>query len=799
MISILQKEVTDFFNSLTAYITIGVFLLATGLFLWVFPESSILEYGYAGLDSLFSIAPYLFMFLIPAITMRSIAEEKKAGTFELLATRPLTDWQIILGKYLASLVVVLLTLVPTGIYYFTVYQLGVEKGNVDSGAVIGSYLGLFLLGGGFTAIGIFASAVTRNQIVAFMVAVFLCYFTFAGFESLSRLISLQSVDTIITAMGINEHYQSISRGVLDTRDVVYFLTLITLFLVITRTVLGRRMTNRRKDDRILLLASLILLVALNVFSARFFSRIDFTREKRFTLSPVTRDMLGDLNDDMQVTVYLEGDFPAGFKRLRNATRDLLSDYRAYSGGRLRFDFVNPLKGDPAGQQAIAEELAAKGITPTNLNVKTEDGLTQKLVYPAALITYGNRQIPVRLFQTRMGATPEEVLNNSVQNLEYAFSSAIRKISRGGVPRIGFTEGHGELDDSQLADAMKSLQDGYEVGRVDLRVMPMAGLDKLDVLVVPKPATEFTEAEKYKIDYFVMKGGSVFWALDNVNAELDSLRGLSEQLAFPKKLNLDDMLFRYGVRINYDLVADMNCAQIPISLAGSPDGQIQMVPWLFYPIFVPTSQHPLVRNLDGIRSEFASTVDTIAAEGIRKTVILSSSPFSRKLTTPTLLSLQMLEQEPDPKEFQSTPKPVGVILEGSFPSTFRNRPVPAEVGENVSLPAKSSPARMIVVADGDILKNQVSATDGSTFPLGYDRYTGQQFGNRNFLLNAADYLTDDSGIIELRTKEVRVRLLDRARIRDEKVMWQVLNLAAPLVVLIVFGIFQHYYRRRKYAV
>jgi ABC-2 type transport system permease protein len=799
MLSILKKEITDFFNSLTAYIAIGVFLVATGLFLWVFPESSILDYGYAGLDSLFNIAPYLFMFLIPAITMRSIAEERKEGTFELLATRPLTDWQIILGKYLASMAIVLLALVPTITYYITIYHLGVEKGNIDSGAVIGSYIGLFLLCGVFAAIGIFSSSVSRNQIIAFIVAVFLSYFSFTGFDSISRLLALQSVDTVITSFGINEHYQSVSRGVLDSRDAIYFLSAIALFLIATRMVLGRRLTNRRKSDRLTFLGSLAVLILINLLAARFFGRIDFTREKRYTLSPVTRNIVGSLKEDIQVTVYLQGDFPAGFKRLRNATRDLLTDYKAYSGGHLRFDFVDPLKGDQAQQQAAAEELAAKGIEPTNLSVRTESGLTQKLVYPAALITYGDRQIPVRLFQTRVGATPEEVLNNSVQNLEYAFSSAIQKVSRGGVPRIGFTEGHGELDDLQLADAMKSLQDGYEVGRVDLKVMPFAGLDKLDVLIIPKPASEFTEAEKYKIDYFVMRGGRIFWALDNVNAELDSLRGMSEQLTFPKKLNLDDMLFKYGVRVNYDLIADMNCAQIPISLAGSSDGQIQMVPWLFYPIFVPTSTHPVVKNLDGIRSEFASSIDTIAVPGVRKAIILSSSPFSRISAAPMLLSLQMLEQEPDPKEFQSDPKPVGAVLEGTFPSNFRNRPVPKEITEKISIPARSKPTRMILVADGDILKNQVSATDGSTFPLGYDRYTQQQFGNRNFLLNVADYLTDDSGIIELRNKEIRVRLLDRARIREEKVMWQTLNLGLPIVLLIVFGIFQHYYRRRKYAI
>lgn len=240
MLAILKKEISGFFSSLTAYITIGIFLIVTGLFLWVFPDSSILDYGYAGLDSLFKIAPYIFMFLIPAITMRSVAEERKEGTYEFLATRPLTDWQVILGKYFACVLIVLMALVPTLIYYYTVYQLGITKGNVDTGAVIGSYIGLFLLGSAFVAIGIFTSSLSKNQIVAFAIAVFLCFFAFSGFDSVSLILSLQSIGTFITSLGINEHYQSISRGVLDTRDLVYFLSFIFLFLVSTKTVLGGR-------------------------------------------------------------------------------------------------------------------------------------------------------------------------------------------------------------------------------------------------------------------------------------------------------------------------------------------------------------------------------------------------------------------------------------------------------------------------------------------------------------------------------------------------------------------------------
>lgn len=560
------------------------------------------------------------------------------------------------------------------------------------------------------------------------------------------------------------------------------------------------MVNRRKKDLTSLAMSIAAIFIINILSSFLFTRFDFTKEKRYTLSPISRELLGGIKDNMQITVYLEGDFPPGFKRLRNAAKDLLIDLKAYSNGHLHVDFVNPMKGDAASQEQAYQKLSALGIDPTNLNVKTEEGMSQKIIFPAALVTYQDVQIPVKLLLNRSSSAPEEVLNNSVQNLEYAFASAIKKATGNGKLRIGFSEGHGELSDKQLNDAMLSLQDGYEVGRVDLKQITFAGLDKLKLLIIPKPNTAFSEAEKYKIDYFVMHGGRVFWALDNVNAELDSLRaGNGTQLTFPKKLNLDDILFKYGIRVNYNLIADLNSAQIPIT-AGGADGQaqIQLVPWLFYPIFIPTSQHPVVKNLDGIRSEFANTIDTIAVKGISKQIILSSSPLNRAFNSPFMISLQMIEQQPNPAAFQNQPQPVAVLLEGNFPSDFKGRPVPEEIKETVQIPEKSKFTKMIVAGDGDILKNQVSDKDGSAFPLGYDRYTQLQYGNKNLLLNIADYLTDDSGIIRLRTKEIKLRLLDKARIREEKTLWQALNIGLPVALIILFGIFQHYYRKRKYA-
>ncbi|HEY2580363.1 MAG TPA: gliding motility-associated ABC transporter substrate-binding protein GldG, partial [Mucilaginibacter sp.] len=347
--------------------------------------------------------------------------------------------------------------------------------------------------------------------------------------------------------------------------------------------------------------------------------------------------------------------------------------------------------------------------------------------------------------------------------------------------------------------MKSLSDGYEIGRLNLKTVPFDILMRVKLLVIPKPDSAFTEAEKFKIDQYIMRGGRVLWAIDQVNAELDSLRGHGgEQMSFPKQLELDDQLFTYGIRINYDLIADMRCAQIPINTGGAGgQAQIQLLPWLYYPVFIPLSKNPLVKNLDGIRGEFVSTIDTIAVKNVKKTVLLTSSQFNKKLSAPHIISLQAVEQEPNPKEFKNSPKTVAVLLEGEFKSDFMNRPVPEGLQDHVQIIPQSKPTKMIVISDGDVLKNDIG-TDGSPYPLGYDHYMQQNFGNKNLLLNIADYMTDDSGLIALRTKEIKLRLLDRVRIRTEKLYWQLLNNLAPLALLLIFAIFQHYIRKRKYA-
>lgn len=540
------------------------------------------------------------------------------------------------------------------------------------------------------------------------------------------------------------------------------------------------------------------LILINVLAQYVYTRIDFTKEKRFTLTPKSKTILGKINQPITITVFLDGDLPAPFKRLRNATRDLLADYKAYGGKEIKVIFRDPISGlSVAEQDTVINNLYQSGIEPTTVNIKNDAGFAQKMVFPMAMLEAGSHQLPLRLLQNLNAAgSYEENINNSIQNLEYLFTGAIQKVLSNEHPRIGFTEGNGELSDLSLNDAINSLSESYEVGRVNLNTIDAAGLDKLKVLIIAKPQQEFTEAEKYKINYFVMKGGRVVWTIDQVSADLDSLKGSGEQLAFNKKLNIDDMLFMYGARVNYNLIADANCVEIPLSMG--QQGQIELAPWVYYPLLMPDTAHHLVKNIDAVRSEFSSTVDTIGVKGLKKTVILHSSPFNKIFNAPKLLSLQMVAEQPDPRDYASVPQSLGVLIEGTFPSVFLNRAVPAGITGNYLVPLQSKPTKMIVIGDGDVFKNQLSSKDGSAFPLGFDRYTQKSYGNKALLLNIADYLSNDDNLITLRNKEVKIRLLDKARLRTEKLQWQLINMALPLLLLISFAIFQHYYRKHKYA-
>lgn len=800
MRSIYIKEVASYFNSLIGYLAIGLFLLLTSLLLWIFPETSILEDGYASMDGFFGIAPYLLVFLIPAISMRSIAGEKAEGTYDLLRSRPLSLGQIVLAKFLGSLTVVVLAILPTIVYAVSSYFLAFPEGNIDIGATIGSYVGLLFLSSGFTALSIFCSSLTKNPIVAFLLAVFSCFFVFYGLSAVADIGYFYTIEHIIKNWSASTAYDAVSRGVLTAKDVLYFASFTTFFLVLSIGHLGRRHRLRKVTLTRYAVMLVVLLLVNQPFVYGLFDRVDFTEDKRFTLSQTTKDIVQQLNKDTYITIFLDGnDLPSGFKRLRRSALDMAKDLSAYSQGRLKVHIIDPLQGEAADQQEFTQALVSRGLYPTNLSVKTSTGFSQKLIFPAAIINNDEHEVNVQLLQNRTGQTPEQILNNSIQNLEYAFASALSKINQEQTPYIGFTEGHGEPDDLALYDAMHTLMASNQVGRVHLDSIALEDLRQIKVIVIAKPTEAFSESDKYKLDYYIRHGGAVIWAIDQIDASLELLQNDGSQPLIGRQLNLDDQLFVYGARLNYNMIADLNCAQIPISVGHiAGQAQIELAPWYFFPILIPQSTHPIVKNLDGIRTEFIGTIDTVASAGIRKEILLQSSPFTRILNTPSTISLQMVEEQPDPEKFRTSPAPVALLLEGKFPYLFANRPVPAGISSPVDLTDISQPAKMIITADGDWLINQVNGKDQSPFPLGWDRYTEQQFANKVFLENAVDYLMNDENLIALRNREVKLRLLDQTKVKAEKTTWQIINVLLPLFILTGIGVGQQILRRKKYA-
>lgn len=557
----------------------------------------------------------------------------------------------------------------------------------------------------------------------------------------------------------------------------------------------------RKISLLQLLLALVILVLINNLGGYVFYRIDLTSEKRYSLSPATKDLVKSLDDVVLVKVYLEGEFPAGFKRLRSETKEMLDEFRAYAGDNLQYEFINPSEStDEKKRNEVYQHLVKEGLQPTNLTVKEEGGKSQQIIFPGAIFSYKNRNIAVQLLKSRMGVSSEEMLNSSIQQLEYEFSNSIRKLSNPQKMNVAFIKGHGELDQLHSTDIARSLSEYYTVKQVALD-SNIHALEGYDAAIVAKPDSAFSEKDKFILDQFVMNGGKMMWFIDPVYAEMDSLQnkqGMTFGISNP--INLDDLLFKYGVRLNDNLVQDLQAAPIPI-VTGYSGNQPQqsLFPWFYMPLVVPENVHPIVTNLNAIKFEFASSLDTVSNDGVKKTILLHTSKYSKVLNSPVRISLGIVQQEPKQEQYNKHNLPLAVLLEGQFESVFKNRITTAIANSNeIKFKAQSKPTKMIVVSDGDVIKNAVSKSSGKVYPLGFDRYTNQMYGNTNFILNSMNYLTDNSGLISIRSRELTLRLLDKEVLKSDKFFWQLLNTLLPILLLLIYGIVQFYLRKRKYS-
>ncbi len=552
-----------------------------------------------------------------------------------------------------------------------------------------------------------------------------------------------------------------------------------------------------------LLCGIILFV--NILANTFYTHLDLTEEKRFTLTKPTQKLLGGIKDRIYVQVLLEGDFPAGFKRLQTATREMLDDFRSVSG-YIDYRFEDPNQGSVDEINERRKALAEQGVAPVNLRVAEQGQSSQKIIYPVAIVHYGNRRVPVKLLENDSPSmNPEETLNLSVSLLEYKLANAIKKLLAGAKPVVMFTEGHGELNDLQTADFERSLRQFYDTDRILLDSVVRLDPEICDVLVVAKPRTTFSERDKFKIDQYAMHGGKIIWLIDRLNADLDSMRHTGRFIPSDYPLNLEDLLFKYGVRIQPDLVLDLKCTKIPqvVGQMGNAP-QLALFDWFYFPAVQSAANHPLVKNIDQVELKFCSSIDTIRTKTpVKKTAVLKTSRYSRLQFSPVDLNFNILQAEPDPNKFNKGPQTVGVLLEGIFPSNYENR-VSEEMMAGLrqmgqEFKPQSVETRMLVVSDGDVVANIVRDTAARQwYPLGYNRFENATYANKELMLNAVEYLIEADGVIEARSKEVKLRLLDTVRAREEKTQWRLVNIGVPLVFLGLFGWFFNWRRKRKYA-
>ena len=572
--------------------------------------------------------------------------------------------------------------------------------------------------------------------------------------------------------------------------------------------------NIKRYNLTQIIFGIIIIVLLNIIGSYIHSRFDLTSEKRYSLSDATKLMLNNIDDIVYFRIYLEGDdFPAGFKRLRNETKEMLDEFRAYNN-LIQYEFINPSESTNAKERNDTYKLLIeRGLQPTDLQIKTNEGQSQKIIFPNALVTYKSRELPLELLRTQMGFPPEAVLNNSIQSLEFNIASIIKKLSTIKKSKIAFIKGHGELTYKETADITAALSKDFVVERIEIEgqlnsLTERSPLDsvnlsirnKFEAIIIAKPKTSFSDKDKFIIDQFVMRGGKVLWLIDPVLASMDSIQKSGFAISINYDLNLEDQLFNYGVRLKNNLIMDINALHIPVR-TGQIGNQPQMdfFPWYFFPILTPLSNHPIVNNLNAISTNFISSIDTVEVKNVDKTILLKTSSYSRIVSSPAMISLSILQKTPDQRMYQTPGQPVAVLLEGEFESVFKNRIPPAIANDDeIGFKEKSKPTKMIVISDGDIIRNQFHIPNGYPLPLGYDQFTRQTFGNKELILNVMNYLCDGSGLISIRSRELKLRLLDRTKVNNNKLFWQMFNTILPILLILIFGIVQARIRKIKYT-
>ena len=545
---------------------------------------------------------------------------------------------------------------------------------------------------------------------------------------------------------------------------------------------------------------IVALLLFNLIGSSFFHRFDLTNDKRYTLSTTSLNIIEQVENPLFIKVYMQGNLPAEFKRLQQETKQLLEEFQAYNKNII-FEFVDPLENKDESMDQI-KELYRKGLTPINITVDDKGKQSQEMVFPWAIAIYNNKEVNIPLLKNIMGASTTQKVIGSVQHLEYSIADGLNKITKAKQKKIAVLKGNGELQDILMAKFLLQVRESYHIGPFTLDsvaknpIGSLEALQKYDLTVIAKPTETFSDEEKQVLDQYIINGGKTLWLIDQVSAEMDSLYNPSgSTLAYPRDLNLNDMFFKYGIRINPDIIKDEQGS--PIKLATGEQGsatQYQQFNWKFAPQVYPNNSHPIVKSLGGIKFDFANAIDTLK-NGIKKTILLQSSPYSKRIGTPTEINLSSVTEETTPEDYLNKGNiPLSVLLEGKFHSMYENRVLPFE---QKTFKPEGITNKMIVIADGDLIKNQL---DKNVQPveLGYDQRSGNLYDNKDFLINCVNYLLDDSGLINIRSKDLDLALLDKEKVYQNYTRTQFITIGLPIVILALFGVVFTFLRKRKYS-
>ncbi|MBA4743750.1 MAG: gliding motility-associated ABC transporter substrate-binding protein GldG [Muricauda sp.] len=543
---------------------------------------------------------------------------------------------------------------------------------------------------------------------------------------------------------------------------------------------------------------IVAVVAINLLASFVYTRFDLTEDKRYTLSEPAVAVAQKFETPVIVDVLLDGNIPAEFSKLKAETIQLLESFGS-KNSNIKYNLVDPMEDSENPQETVAQ-LQSLGLQPANVTVEENGKVSNELVFPWAMVNYNDQTVKVPLLKNKLGSTAEDRINNSVQQLEYAFADAFTKLSIKEKKSIAVIKGNGELDDIFIADYLTTIRDYYNIGAITLDSVasnPQNVLDQLknfDLALIAKPTEAFTDQEKYVMDQYMVQGGKSIWMLDQVNMEMDSIyAGGGEAIAVPRDLNLKDLFFKYGVRINPVLVNDLYFTQIVLATGEGNDSQYNPLPWFYYPMVFSQNNHPINTNIEAVRFQFTSPMDVLEND-YQKTILLQSSPLSKTDGIPRVVSLDMINQQPDQATYNNGNLPLAVLIEGSFTSMYKNRVKPLKLQNTME---EGPENKMIVISDGDVIKNQLR--NGRPLELGYDKWTNSFYGNKEFLVNSTNYLLDNSGLINIRNKKVSIPLLDVKKIAEQKNKWQLVNIGLPVVLTLLFGLFFSYYRKRKFTV